>query len=249
MGDADRLTELRSSGTSDQKDFWSSFRFGVGLAAVFLSTVVVTLSVLAVAAAVVPRWHSTVVASESMLPALRRGDTVVYDERTIDEVGPDTVVVFEDEDRNLSIIHRVVTVNDDGTLTTRGDANPSNDSSPVTADEIRGAGRIVVPWVGLVRLWWLDGRHLLVISIIVGVMMSLHACRLLSDPEIVDRRHDDRTLSGGWLGSTAPAAPSVDPAVKPAVNPADKRTDTLDDDDPPAGLVAPHRRRELLTTN
>lgn len=204
MGDTEQLTEPDATGASDQDPFWRSFRFGVGLAALFLSTVAVTLAILAVATTVVPRWHSTVVASASMEPALRRGDTVAYVERDIDGVGVADVVVFDD-DNGRKTIHRVVSVNEDATLTTRGDANPTNDSSPVTADELHGAGRLVIPWVGLLRLWWLDGRHALVISILIGIALSLRATRLASgphaDPWIGEARADP---AAAWINDDAP---------------------------------------------
>lgn len=157
-------------------------RFGLGLAGLFVSTVVVTLAVLAVAATVVPRWHSTVVASGSMEPALRRGDTVIYVERTIDEVAIGEIVIF-DGGHDVATIHRIVGIDEAGLLTTRGDANPSNDSAPVTADQLRGSGRIVVPWVGLLRLWWMDGRHALVIGIVVAIAFSLRVTRSATAPE------------------------------------------------------------------
>ncbi len=168
-------------GHGGQERFWPQFRFGIGLGALFLSTVVVTLALLAVAATVIPRWHSTIVASSSMEPALRRGDTVVYVEKEIDEVGPPDVIVFDDDD--VSTIHRVVSINEDGTLTTRGDNNASNDVSPVTANELHGSGRVVVPWVGMLRLWRTDGRHLLVIAIGLGVALGLRGTRLASGPD------------------------------------------------------------------
>lgn len=225
MGDQERLTELRPSGTNDQEQFWRSFRFGVGLASVFLSTVVAVLAIVAVAATAVPRWSSTVVASGSMEPALRRGDTVVYVQKDIDEVDAPEVIIFDD-DNAVKTIHRVVSVNDDGTLTTRGDANQSNDSSPVTADELHGAGRIVVPWVGLLRLWWIDGRHALVLAIVLGIALGLRGTRLASGP-----------TADPWAGQ-----PRLTPAHAIAVAASD--TDSI-----PGTLIRPDRRRDLISAS
>lgn len=216
------MIRLGPIGTRDQDHFWRQFRFGLGLGALFLSTVVLTLALLAVAATVIPRWHSTVVASGSMEPALRRGDTVVYVEKDIDEVDAPEVIVFDD-DNDVKTIHRITSVNEDGTLTTRGDNNPSNDSSPVTADELHGAGRIVVPWVGLLRLWWMDGRHGLVMAIVLGLALALRATRLASGAD-----------GDPWAGR-----PRLTPAHVIAM-------DAYDFDSAPTTLIAPERRRELI---
>ncbi|WP_051071419.1 signal peptidase I [Ilumatobacter coccineus] len=181
VGDPELKNPMTRTGAIDWPRLQRSFRFGFGLTGLFLSTVALTLAVLAMVAMVVPRWHSTVVASESMEPALQRGDTVLYSEQDLDEVGVGTVVVFDSND--VSVIHRVVDVNPDGTLVTRGDANQSNDSSPVTASELFGAGRVVVPWVGMVRLWWLDGRHELVVATLMVFLIALRGAGLSSERE------------------------------------------------------------------
>lgn len=224
MGDPG-LTRPGQSGTGDQDKYWRQFRFGLGLGSVFLSTVVVTLAVLAVAATVIPRWHSTIVASGSMEPALRRGDTVVYVERRVDEVDAPEVIVFDD-DNDVKTIHRVVSVNDDGSLTTRGDANARNDSSPVTADEIHGAGRVVVPWVGLVRLWWIDGRHALVIATVLGIALMLRGTRLASGPD-----------ADPWAGQARLTPAHAIDVSSDAVDPT------------PEALLRPTRRRELISAS
>ncbi len=41
----------------------------------------------------------------------------------------------------------------DGALITKGDANPSADSSPLHPDAVRGVGVLRVPWVGLPVVW------------------------------------------------------------------------------------------------
>lgn len=219
------MISLGPNGTEDQDRFWLQFRFGLGLGAIFLSTVVVTLALLAVTATVIPRWHSTIVASGSMEPALRRGDTVVYVEKEIDEVDAPEIIVFDNES-GVKTIHRIDEVNDDGTLTTRGDNNPNVDLSHVTADRLHGAGRVVVPWVGLVRLWWIDGRHGLVLAVILGLALGLRATRLASGAD-----------SDPWAGQ-----PRLTPATAIAV-------DADEFDIPLHNLIEPERRRELITAS
>jgi hypothetical protein len=56
-------------------------------------------------------------------------------------------------------MHRLVARNPDGTLTTRGDANGADDSTPVPAAAVRGLPRLDVPYVGLPVLWLHQGRY------------------------------------------------------------------------------------------
>lgn len=99
-------------------------------------------------------WGSFVVVTGSMEPSIRGGDVVLvspgFDRNHI--VGH--VVTFEDPTRADHVLtHRVVTVNDDGTLVTRGDANLTADSAPVEPASVIGTGRLLVQFVGLPVVW------------------------------------------------------------------------------------------------
>ncbi|GLW90564.1 signal peptidase I [Actinokineospora globicatena] len=103
---------------------------------------------------VVISWHSYVVLSGSMSPAIRTGDVVVVGDLLTDRPAPGAVIAFDDPNHdNHVLMHRVVKANDDGTLVTKGDANAEADSTPVAADAVRGQGRLRVPWVGLPAHW------------------------------------------------------------------------------------------------
>lgn len=208
--------------------FARSFRFGLGLAGMFLSTVVLTLALVAIGATFIPGWHGTVVASGSMEPALRRGDAVIYSERAIEETGEGTVVVFDNEN-GISIIHRVTAVNDDGSLTTRGDANQSADSGKLTADRFDGAGRMVVPWIGLPKIWYAEGRYALVVVSITSLLLAVRSARLTSDP-----------LNDPWIGEAAISPTAV------VLVPAKFRPHAAVTETGVVGLVPTPRRERLL---
>jgi signal peptidase len=105
-------------------------------------------------------WKPMVVTTGSMQPAINPGDIVLSappeDDAPLDS---GTVITFEDPVRPGELItHRVDTVNPDGTYTTRGDANSSADSYEVAPDELTGVGRLLIPSIGLPRVWLDDGR-------------------------------------------------------------------------------------------
>jgi hypothetical protein len=58
------------------------------------------------------------------------------------------------------VLHRVVEVDRDGTVRTKGDANAVVDSSAVDAGRITGVGQVLVPRAGLPVLWWRHGEWL-----------------------------------------------------------------------------------------
>ncbi|GAA1829324.1 LamG-like jellyroll fold domain-containing protein [Microlunatus capsulatus] len=100
-------------------------------------------------------WSPTTVSSGSMLPRLHVGDVAVS--RPLHGAAPTlgSVLLFDDPDHPDRLrLHRFVRVDDEGRLVTRGDANPGDDSSPVTLAAVRGVGTLRVPWVGLPVVWF-----------------------------------------------------------------------------------------------
>lgn len=93
-------------------------------------------------------WTPLVVTSGSMEPSIGAGDVVLVDPG-YGAPGPDSVVAFESGEGVT--VHRVVAANPDGTLTTKGDANASPDSTAVRPDEVAGVGRLLVPHIGMLR--------------------------------------------------------------------------------------------------
>ncbi|MGI9613918.1 MAG: signal peptidase I [Acidimicrobiales bacterium] len=141
----------------------SLFRLGVNGFGTFVCAMLGALAFLAFLPMLVGFLPVTV-ASESMAPSLRAGDLVVV--QPVDgPVAPGSVVVFESGGRSL--IHRVVEVVAEGYVT-KGDANAIADSGFVSADDVSGVGVMVVPVIGLPRLWADDGQWLRVALSVVG---------------------------------------------------------------------------------
>ncbi len=135
---------------------------GVRLVVGGLATAYLTAMAALVGWAVLPSalgWSTSVVESTSMAPAVRAGDALVFAPVEPGEVEVGQIVLVDDPavaGRVLS--HRVVEVLPDGSLVTKGDANPSADSTPVGADAVLGLARLRVPLVGLPRLWGSTGE-------------------------------------------------------------------------------------------
>ena len=82
-----------------------------------------------------------VVTGGSMRPTLSAGDTVVYSRGGSGVRAGDLVLV---ESGGAGFVHRVVRVEADGSLVTRGDGNPIPDLEPSAPADVRGRGVLVL---------------------------------------------------------------------------------------------------------
>jgi signal peptidase I len=99
-------------------------------------------------------WRPFVVESGSMAPRIHVGDVVLAAPaaQASDLVG--RVTVFDDPAKpGTTKTHRIITLNPDGTMVSKGDANPTADSTLVRFSDVRGLGRLLVSYVGLPLIW------------------------------------------------------------------------------------------------
>lgn len=169
---------------------WASARVLLGAVAVGYLTVLAAL----VAWTVLPLlwgWSTYVVQSESMAPAVRGGDALITARVDPATIRVSQIVVVDDPavpGRVLS--HRVVSVDPDGKLLTRGDANAQNDSTPVAPDRVHGLARLRVPYVGLPGLWLSEGRYAVLALWLAGTAAAVVAAA--TDPSRGRRRRRRR---------------------------------------------------------
>ena len=163
-------------------------------------------------------WLPTTVSSGSMLPRLHVGDVAVS--RPLDGAAPTvgSVLLFQDPDRPDRLrMHRFVRVGDDGLLVTRGDANPADDSSPITVDAVRGVGTLRVPWVALPVVWLRERAWVplgLSLVALVGLTVVAGQSRRFGFPDPAPDEGDDDAPADGpahaagdeHAGATAEAA-------------------------------------------
>lgn len=127
-------------------------------------------------------YRPVVVGSGSMEPALHVADVVVVQDPDATSVGVGTVVDATIGDGTR--IHRVVEVVPGG-FRTKGDANATADSEIVTAQDVRGVGVFLVPFVGLPRVWFDDGQWVqlgLLIAVFAGAARCSRAAWLRPAP-------------------------------------------------------------------
>jgi signal peptidase len=111
------------------------------------------------AAPAVVGWLPTTVMTGSMEPRLTPGDVVVSRPVSAAEVRIGKVVLADDPDQPGHLrMHRFVERGADGTLVTKGDANPQQDSTPLEPSAVHGVAFLRVPFVGAPIVWLRDGE-------------------------------------------------------------------------------------------
>ncbi|GAA3333380.1 S24/S26 family peptidase [Curtobacterium citreum] len=104
-------------------------------------------------------WQPTTVVTASMAPRLVPGDVVVSRPVPTPEVVPGRVLLADDPDQAGHLrLHRYVETGADGTIVTKGDANPAADSTPLDRSAVHGVGYLRVPFIGTPVLWAHEGR-------------------------------------------------------------------------------------------
>ncbi len=87
-------------------------------------------------------YSKAIVLTDSMQPEISAGDLLIY--KSQDEYGIDDIVIFYDDDVDAYVTHRIVRKHADN-FYTKGDANNSEDKSPLTVDCIEGKVILKIP--------------------------------------------------------------------------------------------------------
>jgi signal peptidase I len=120
--------------------------------------------------ALVLGWTTAVVQSGSMRPALMPGDVVVYQPPRGRTPAVGQIVLARDPTRSTTLLtHRVHRVLPGNEVITKGDANPTPDSTPLRSSSIRGVARLRIPWIGLPVQLWRARRHLSASGMLLGL--------------------------------------------------------------------------------
>jgi signal peptidase I len=153
---------------------WRETRFYAGALAVFLLCSALSFALIVVAAALMPGWATVYITSDSMAPAIRRGDVVIGLVGAPVETG--RVIVFEDPAGGL-ITHRVMEIDPDGRYLTAGDANRATDSTPVDPERVRAGGRLLVPMAGWPLIWLAEGSWPQLIALVIAASLLVRVSR------------------------------------------------------------------------
>jgi signal peptidase I len=154
-------------------------------------------------------WRPYVVESGSMAPRIKVGDVILAapEHNPQKLLGRVTVFHDPDPDRIGSIkSHRVVAINSDGTLTTKGDANQSVDSVHVKLSAVIGLGRLLVRYVGLPLIWVQKGEWLKFALLLASIWFA--ALLVMRDKDDIIDPFDEADSDGGGVPVRDPLTPT-----------------------------------------
>lgn len=161
--------ERRDSRASSIRRGWHTISLGIVVAVVTL------VAMFGVALAF--GYQPATLTSDSMYPALRRGDIVFASPQT--NYQPGDVITFFRGANQERVTHRIVdvTYEPDGTVyTTKGDASRSADTDAIRNDDIVGSVRHVMPFAGTPALWLHNpSRHVFELAVLALIATTIVA--------------------------------------------------------------------------
>ncbi len=112
------------------------------------------------------------VKTESMIPVINIGDIVVTKELGFEEVNVDDIIVFYSAIEKKYIVHRVIEINEDGGLVTKGDNNRDKDPGEVSSENYVGTVIKIIPNVGKLVLNYRNILFTVIIIIFIIIIIN-----------------------------------------------------------------------------
>lgn len=120
-------------------------------------------------------YSHLIVVTESMSGdgGLEAGDLIIIKDTKDYKIGD--IITFMHEEDTIPTTHRIVGIDEDGNFVTKGDNNNTDDTLPVTMDEIYGEKVLVIENFGLFLDWIKNGGGLIyVIAFIVIIGAAVY---------------------------------------------------------------------------
>jgi signal peptidase len=94
------------------------------------------------------------VESNSMVPTFHKGDLLILQGMPFEELEINDIIVFIQEGTSTAIVHRIVEINSDGTLQTKGDANARQlpFEMSIKPGQVHGKEIAIIPYLGWVKI-------------------------------------------------------------------------------------------------
>ena len=94
------------------------------------------------------------VESNSMKPIFQKGDILVLQGVSSEELEVGDIIVFSSTNQDVPIVHRIVEINPDNTFQTKGDANAKQLSfeKRIEPSQIHGKEVLIIPYLGWIKI-------------------------------------------------------------------------------------------------
>lgn len=161
------------------------------ICSILSSIVLIVLTVVAVAL-VVPKfmgYNQFAVLSGSMEPNIHVGAIVYAKDVEPAELEVGDIVTYQISG-NTMVTHRIVAINEaTATITTKGDANETEDASPVSYESIVGKYAFDIPYLGYISIY---AKTPIGIGAICGVLIVIILLNFLPDALTEEEKKDEK---------------------------------------------------------
>lgn len=172
-------------------------------------------------------WQPTTVMTGSMEPRIVPGDVVVSRPVGSGEIATGKVLLADDPDQSDHLrMHRYVEDGPRGTMVTKGDANPQQDSTPIERSAVHGVAFLRIPFIGTPIRWISAGEWGLVAMLALGLTAVLALCTIDGSLRRLVEADDDTDGAAG--GPDDAAGPDEAAGPGDAAGPADGTDDGLE---------------------
>lgn len=121
----------------------------------FLMSIIIVIMVVIAGLLFVPRifgYETFAVISGSMEPNIPVGSIVYSKECAMDDLQVGDSITFKLSD-NTIVTHRIYQIDNDGLITTKGDANEVEDATKISIDNIIGKVGFTLPFLGYISVY------------------------------------------------------------------------------------------------
>lgn len=119
------------------------------------------------------------VESNSMVPTFQKGDILVLQGVLVDDLIVGDIIVFSPDVQQTPVVHRVIKVNDDDTVQTKGDANVQQlpFETEIRQDQIHGKVITIVPYLGWVKIgmaeYVVPNIHWVILAALIVILLYM----------------------------------------------------------------------------
>ena len=152
----------------------------------FLMSIIIVIMVVIAGLLFVPRifgYETFAVISGSMEPNIPVGSIVYSKECTMDDLQVGDSITFKLSD-NTIVTHRIYQIDNDGLITTKGDANEVEDATKISIDNIIGKVGFTLPFLGYISVYAKTPLGIAMACAVVFVILLLNfiPCLLYTSP-------------------------------------------------------------------
>jgi signal peptidase len=134
------------------------------------------------------------VESNSMVPTFYKGDVLILQGVSPEQLKIGDIIVFFPTGQNIPIVHRIIAINSDGTFQTKGDANAGQlqFEKAIKSEQIHGKMIAIIPFIGWIKIGlteFIIPNIIWIIAVIVLAWVINRAIKRFKSPTTIKYKH------------------------------------------------------------